>query len=464
MNLGHFGAGLLNGAAQGLQLGLAMKSAMNNQKLDDLREQGMQEAKAARQAFIGRQAAPVQMGAPEQMSVQAPPPPAVNDAIGESLQRVATRAAGIGAPAQTSSIAPAPDDLISASQQRQAASQAARASGIMPAATAYQSGKQLFADQEQAQAHAEANAPDVMEFFRKQAAPRIYQKLVEQGDADKAEAWNKWMQKDDANKRLKIWGGAYRAAQMGDFERAADGVMQLYSQYDDGVTPLSKEVVRDAKNNVLGFNVKLQRGDQTFSQFIDRDAVRELGLSALSEPQFFELDWSRRRQQEKSAADAATRLAEGSQKLKHEVVKKKLELGNSLAVEDARSRNNITEAQARDALPGETGRKIRDLRASGIFSEDDIREQFRHGQETPRPLNPDSARMQIYRQLMENEEGFAQMDPAQKNARINQELAATGVGSGGVSGGKMAPYQTIPNQPNTASKGLPPLFDPRAQR
>jgi len=450
MNFGSFGIGLLDGVSKGLVLGQAIKGIRNESAVNDLREQGMADAKQARSDAIAQTIKTVdtttqQNGASDQMSMVSKNGPASDDLIGESMKRLAARGPAQGL-ALSTAVAPS---------------------------QAYEVGGLRFATQAEAQTAAEKAAPDIMHFFTKQAAPAIYAKLVEQGDMDKAEAWNKWMEQGTTKARLKVWGNAYRAAMMGDHERAADHVFDLYSQYDDGVHPVSKTAVKDEQGNLTGFNVVLKRGQdgKEYSQFIGHDQLRELGLAALSEPQFFELDWRRQREQEQARAAALTKLTEGRQRFNQNIALEGIRLGGDIRKLGIQHDNAVTLEQIRSAneagRPGPVGKQAADLRALGL-SDSDIRQRVLDEHKgAARAPHPDQVRLELYQQLSKNETNqydeagqytevggktFGQLSPALKNAVIARELSALGLSGG----------STIPTaRPSPSANSLPPLWSGR---
>jgi hypothetical protein len=188
-----------------------------------------------------------------------------------------------------------------------------------------------FDTREAATKQAEKEAPTVMEFFVKQAVPKIQEGYLAQGDPAKAEARH---------------------------------VFKLYQNYDDGVTPLSHESVKNKDGQVTGFNVKLKddaTGEER-SQFIDKEALVEMGLSALSPPAMFELQYKKQ-----SAADAA-RMAAASAELKDART-----LGRDLVKEGVKSNNALTLADKRIAADKEKATAAGDQRIKEIDLQQTLR-------------------------------------------------------------------------------------------
>ncbi|MEN2425986.1 hypothetical protein AA0N74_08090 [Chromobacterium vaccinii] len=450
-DFGSFGIGLMNGAGQGIQLGQAMRGVRNQAELEEIRRKGMDEAQQQRDAEIQRKIEVMDTtmpaaGAPAKLATPVPgSEPQPDDVIGNAMQRVAARSPVEGL---------------------------ARSTAIAPS-QGYQVSGQRYDNRDDAAAAAAKDTPDIVHFFNKNAAPMIYAKLLEQGDPKQAEAWQGWIQGNAAQERLKIWGDAYRAAQMGDWHNAADGVFKLYGQYDDGITPISKEAVTDKAGNLTGFNVVLKnKAGEQYSQFVDRDSLREMGLSALSEPQFFQLDWHRQQEQAKNRNQVLGKLAEGRQKFSQEAALEGIKGKNRLEQIDREGSNQVTLAQIKDALdaarPGPAGKKIEDLRNAG-YSDEEIYRLIGSGiSETKRAPHPDDVKLTIFRNLAADvltdypefgKKKFLELNQDQQRQVIQRQYNALGL-IGDTPKPAARPARPAPTSPQ--SGGLP-LFDPRAR-
>jgi hypothetical protein len=152
--------------------------------------------------------------------------------------------------------------------------------------------------------------------------PKLQEEYIRQGDVAKAEAWSQWAQQKKNQATMKEWSSMYRAAQFGDMEKAADHAFNLYKNLDDGITPLSKETVKDKDGNVTGFNVRL-KNEQTgavTAQFIDKRALIEMGLQGLAPDKMFELTFKRQSEADKAAMEARIKRGEKAAEFKEKVV------------------------------------------------------------------------------------------------------------------------------------------------
>lgn len=427
---GFFLGGLLQGAAQGMKLGQQIRTALDENEVRNVREQGLAEAKAARDAEV--QAAVIEKtGLPmdKDQSVASPtstdaktetvtnpkieskplPPPSDTTpaAIGASstpasapsattpaspVPEQATPTAPAAAPAAPA-IAPAAAPTAAAPAPAAPATSPA-ASGLpgvaptaapaAPAAPAgnFMVGDKSFATREEALKAADAKTPSVQDYFMKNAVPKIQQKYIEQGDMAKAEAWDKYAKDKTTQKNMETWAKAYRSAQVGDMTAAADHVFELYKGFDDGITPLSKETVKDKDGNVTGFNVRT-RNDTTkeeTTQFIGKDQLLEMGLSALSPPAMFEQAYKRNADAQKLKAVNAAKAQEDRMKAKDtrdlEILKQQgrsteKQADRDNAIELATIKGQLDNAKIGQKVRAEAETKIEFLKRSG-YSEDQI--------------------------------------------------------------------------------------------
>lgn len=356
MNWSGFADGFSDGFRNGMAIGNSIKDAMKQKKFDDIRAKGIEEAQALRQARVEK-------------SIQD---------NGEQPAQPAT------APTQAPMPAPAPVDPEAHNRmvppEMQAVASAQPAAPTMPAAQGisapaqkrFSVGGQGFDTREEAVRHAEKQAPSIMDFMAKTMVPRMQQALVEQGDIEKAEAWGKWAEDRQNKRHMQEWAKAYTAAQSGNMERAADHVFNLYKDFDDGVTPVSKEVVKDKAGNVTGFNVKLKDDStgEVRSQFISPQNIVEMGLSGLSPVAMFEQAY--KRQNEASALAAKARI--DAQNDARTAAREEARDVRTAAREDARDeRRAAREAKAEEVKHGYRLEELatkEELEAAGITTKE----------------------------------------------------------------------------------------------
>jgi hypothetical protein len=350
MNWGGFAGGFAQGFNNGVQMGKTVNDLIKQDKIDKIRAEGIAEAQKARQDAIdasvqdtqGKAASDAQArvdsavpttdgpktgeAAPDNNVAQTAPvaqpvataptqpaPPAQvvtspQSAVDAAPVRTPVAASGIAVPGQASApvASSAPPAVVAPAEM---APPPAPKVDVAPAAT----GKRFmvngvgFDSQDEARKYAEKQAPTLTEFMRKTMVPRMQEAYIAQGDPEKAAAWGKWADDAEHEAHAKLWAQTYQAAQAGDIDKAAQGIIKMYKNYDDGVSLVSSEKVKDKDGNITGFNVKLKTDatGETRSQFIDKRALTEMGLAALSPVQMFEQVYKRQQAADQLGAKAA---------------------------------------------------------------------------------------------------------------------------------------------------------------
>lgn len=449
MNWGGFAGGLAQGFNNGVNIGKTFDTLSKQRKLDDVRAKGIEEARGMQQA-------------------------AAADLVKE---------VGVQLPSAPVSVTP---DTREVMPERKVASvevggmpEIAAQTGVAPAKR-FAVGDQTFGTREEALAAASKKAPSVMDFMSKTLVPRMQEAYMAQGDVEKADAWGKWAETRQSKQAMTEWAGAWRAASMGNIEKAADHVFNLYKTYDDGITPLSKEAVKDKDGNVTGFNVRLKTdatGEER-TQFIDKSTLTEMGLAALSPPQMFETQFKRQTEADKLALQARTELAKEGRADAREIAKetradareiakeqrgevrdtRKAARDQGYALEKLSIEEQIRRAGATDKVKQETNAKVDFLRSSG-YSEDFIREALPGilgmGDYKKR-TSPDEARRLAFSDRMKSDPTFVRKSSTEQQAILDQDMKLI---LGGVN---------PQSAPNPAAGGLPeqgakpkgvPVFD-----
>ncbi|KEP68806.1 hypothetical protein DL1_08440 [Thioclava dalianensis] len=186
-------------------------------------------------------------------------------------------------------------------------------------------------------AQRERGTQSFMTYYRENAAPKIEQYYLSQGDTQKADAWRKWMDAGQTKKHLKYWAGAVQAAAVGDDQGFIDGLLGAYDQIDDGYTILRDKsgLIKDDNGNITGAKVtfKDQNTGRVFSQDMSQGDIVQQGIYALSPEQMFETLYA----QTTAATAARAKQQAGDQdfnrKVQLEVLKSQLS-GNGMTQKD----------------------------------------------------------------------------------------------------------------------------------
>lgn len=523
MNWGGFASGFSQGLNSGLNNGLRINDLVKQDRIDKVREQGLAEAKEARDSSIagmikdngigGQGTQPTQPTAPNSgpktgeaapdtqdaqtyavsppgavSSVPLPPPvSSPQDAIDQSPAKPAPTAPIAAAPAVRAPEAPT-GAVAAPPQPAQAASVAA--GGITPDAAPvrkrYSVGDASFDTIEEARTHAGKSAPSATDFFMKNAVPKISEIYLAQGDVDKAEAWDKYAKEKTNQRNMETWSKAWRAAQSGDLDSAANHVFELYKSFDDGVTPLSKETVKDKDGNVTGFNVKLKVDGtgETRSQFIDKNTLLEMGMSALSPQGMFEQAYKQKQTADAARLKVAADAANDQRTLQREVTIQGMREGaqdrrdkRTAAREDERDKRRadreVENITLRDEL--ETARlgaqekakanaKIQVLKDAG-WTADEIKPYMPAivgaASDYKKGATPEESRRMVFQERLKDPI-FSRKKPEEQQAILDQDMAL-------ISGGaKPATAAAAPGKatttPNPVAAGAPtargiPVYD-----
>jgi len=459
LNWGGFAGGFSQGFHNGVSIGKSIGAAVKEDKLNKIREAGIAEANALRDKEINdsvrenpiegaTQATQATTEAPQAAAVTTQPVDVPTSAsISKPMAEdpmTADQPAPVKDVAATAAVpAPAPVREITTTPPAPAANPAAQ--GMPSARKRFEVGGKGFDTRDEALAHARKSAPSMMDYMTKTMVPKMQEELIAQGDIEKAEAWGKWA-KDRKNQRtMEVWSKAYTAAQRGDMDGAANGVFELYKQYDDGVTPISKETVKDKDGNVTGFNVKLKddaTGEER-SQFVGQQELLAMGMSALSPVALFEQAYKKQGEAEKMAAQNRMEIqkeARGEQRdmRKQEYIENRAdrrELAKDKRETARAERNHGYELEKivtrEDLERNGYGMKERaklkaemDLARENGFDDEEIKAMVRHkvGGGYKKTTDPQERRALIVSDLTKNDLNFAKEPKPEQEAKVNRMM------------------------------------------
>lgn len=459
MNWAGFG-GFATGFANGINMGKAIKEAFKEDERQKIYAQGLAEANAMRQKDIegsvkdnGEQpkaeGAPKNVGnatgqtapdTPEVQTAAVPQPtttvttPAPAPGPAPAPAAAAGPAGGIPAPGQPMPGPAAPVELppIQVAQAQPPAPSAAPAAAAgIPAPKRFSVGDQSFDTREEALAAAGKNAPSVTDYFYKTAVPKMQEWYVANGDIENAEKLGQYIKSKKGEAAVNQFG---KAMQKLMFTNDINGGVQALGDYyndhiDDGVDFTKGEVTPDGKINITVKNKKT--GEESIMPMTKADVVR-LGM-AHDPAQLFKMGLAQVEAAEKSAAEIAKERREEAKEIRkeqrgvtNEIAKEQRTQGYEAEKEKRASDTRMTEEVAKSKLdaakPGETARKIRDLREFG-WDDGRISEFLeKSGGEFKKTTNPTERRALVTSDLMKNDPTFARMDPAKQAEKVDQMM------------------------------------------
>lgn len=145
----------------------------------------------------------------------------------------------------------------------------------------YQVGDQTFNSMGDARKAAGDNVDSVMDLFMQSTAPKIREAYVAQGDIEKADSWENWVESRTGKAAIRSWTKGYVAVLREDWDQAAKNFGTYYSKYIDGSATYSgHKLAKDDSGNVTGFVMELKdrKTGKVSEMPIGRDDFVALGM------------------------------------------------------------------------------------------------------------------------------------------------------------------------------------------
>lgn len=325
-NFGGFGLGFSDGFERGTRLAKSIKDTMKEARLQQIREQGLAEAKAAEAADKAAQDDGTPTGKPTVTSpdteAKAPPasvgPQPDPEAAVKTYPVTPPGGANPVAPTATvpdSSAYPSPEPKVAptASQPDATATPSPKpapvdasldgAPGAKPvpttaptsAATPDQPApaaaeKPTAATPTASTTAATAGLPppaakrtgmSAHDYFMKNTAPQIRDEYLAQGNDAMAQQWDKYIESNKGKQAVNAWAKGMTKIMAGDWNSGIDAFGDYYTHHiDDGVSYAGKELVTDQSGQVTGANIKLKdsKGNVT-SMHLDMATIQRMGAA-----------------------------------------------------------------------------------------------------------------------------------------------------------------------------------------
>ena len=282
----------------------------------------------------------------------------------------------------------------------------------------------VYGDEAQARRAAEKQAPDVMEYFMKDAAPKIGQLYMEQGSPEKAQAWSAWVQDQQGRKAIEQWSSAYKSMMTGDFEDAAAKFGEFYNdQIDDSVDYRGQTPIKNENGDVTGFKMKLFDKDDNKMRELEltRDQMVALG-NAYNPQALFERITSQTDKASQMAAEVAADDHAAARDFKTDVALEDIKSGNRM--EEARTKAQLDAKYGKNSVRGKFEQNKDILREQG-FSEEDIRRftpRILGIADTRSGISDTDLRLQVTKMLSDGPiagRQWERLSPEEQNAKIS---------------------------------------------
>lgn len=328
-----------------------------------------------------------------------------------------------------------------------------------------------FADAEKQKKGAEKNAPTVDDFYMRDVVPKIRETYLAQGNAQGADAWDKWTQDKQAQAGMKSWTQALRSAQVGDFKGYADNMVKAYNTegyYSDGLHAEGYDLVKDKDGNTTGLTLKMKNKDtgEQFAQTIHgQDDMIQAGIGLLEPANAFKVTMAR--------ADAAT-AAQAKAGLEQTKFQNNLVRDDRKAMNQATVSSQLEDQRAGNAMDRlKTGKQL-DVQSAGAalnnkvevlkkagydekFIKDALPQILGIGQ-YKKPADPQETRRMLFQARL-SDFNFTRKTPQQQAAQIEQDMQLIGGAPGAAPSNPMS--GGMPGaQPSAApASKTPMIFD-----
>jgi len=416
-----FGAGFAQGFTGGMQIGKAYREAEKEYQIKQVAAQGLAEANAAREAEVAGAVketsaeAPTSKPASEVTAPSAAEAPAgdrgqnsPNYVSMESQRAMTTPAAsGITAtPAAADSsvtgdptkaggdVTPVIDSRASDVRPRAAAKIAA--DGAQPASPAaegitlpFSVGGKGYATREEAKAAAEKSVPPVQSFLTEKYYPKLVQTYMEQGNLDAAEKVRGLIESEKGKAATAQYAKGLNMLTSGDIDGGIKEIGKFYNKYvNDGVTWTGGGVNKDGSLTIKFKGADGKEGETQMSRGQLARMAMAYNPAKLLEQNLLDVTTA-----EKAAATAAADNA-----------KSKRDHAEKIDIQNRSHEQSIERDAIKDereaAKPGETGKRIRDLKNSGMFSEDEVKSIIRASSaDVGKAPHPQTIAKEVYNKL-----------------------------------------------------------------
>lgn len=308
--MANWGVGIgafADGIVRGMSLGRQVKDAWQQGEIDKLTRDGLEQAKVSRQQQVD--------GAVQAFDKTIPGQTDMNG--GGVLANPA--AAGIETkanpnPSPIDGLATTAGDVLGLPKEAAPLKAAKKAM--------FKVGDREFDTEADARKAAEADAAPLMDFFMRDAAPKIRDTYIAQGKIEQAERFGSWIEESNTKAGMRAWSQAVSAAQLGNYETAAKKLVKAYNTpgyFDDGYEAVDAEIVKDDKGNVTGFRVKVKGkdGKEYTQDYANTEDMLAVGLGMLSPQARFDAIYKESLAAKKAKLESAAELAkEGRQEAK----------------------------------------------------------------------------------------------------------------------------------------------------
>lgn len=391
---GYGVAGLVSGLAQGYSLGRKIRGDWDEAKVKEAAAEGLEQAKAKRQADINASMTPVETGTAQGIRQEAAAlqqQPGTNPAASEGIMM--QRNPEVYSPGEPKINTEGP--LAGAGLPKKSTVETGK----------YTVGGKEYGSRDDALKAAEANADSVMNYFNKTAGPKIQEMLLSQGKVEQAKEWGEYLEDGATKQGMKHWAQGLAHVEAGNFEKAAEALTkaQNVQGYGTGLKIAEIKPRKAADGTTQGVSVVYEGedGKKSSRDFASMEELTTMGVAALNPSKQFEYWVAQKKKADELRADAAKEKAKDTRDANKQARDFTYDVGKMRVKGSIDRENKVEELNTRARLGvGEGGSGVR-----AAMSDRD-------------------AYMQIYNSLMTNDMRFARLPPDQQDAIVKQRLSA----------------------------------------
>ncbi|WP_104019134.1 hypothetical protein [Roseovarius nitratireducens] len=135
-----------------------------------------------------------------------------------------------------------------------------------------------------------------MQYYAENAAPKIVEYYLSQGDVEKATAFQEWADSQKVKGQMASWSKAIWAITNGDEDRFVDHLSATYNAIDDGLSidPKKTKFKHDKDGNIIGGTLAVindETGETSITEYDNQQDIVEMAVYALAPEQTFEYLW-----------------------------------------------------------------------------------------------------------------------------------------------------------------------------
>lgn len=348
---GYGFAAIADGISKGMVLGKKIRSAYDEAQLRKTTQEGMEQAKAQRQADLEAAVRPVETGDMQGMRNEM-----------AALQGIGSAATPQKAPPLSlnpTENAPYQPKAPEINTSGPLAGAGLPEKSTRPTGKFMADGKE-YGSRDDAMKAVDANADSLMTYFNKTAGPKVQELLMSQGRVDQAEAWGKYLGEGATKQGMKHWASAVAHMQAGNMDKAADFLTkaQNVQGYGTGLKIAGIKQRKGDDGSVQGVTVEYEGedGKKASQDFASIEDLTQFGVSALNPAKQFEYWLGQKKRAEDLRAEAAKQRAEDTKDANKQARAFGFDIGKQNNQGRINRANKEAELQSRSALGiGENG-------------------------------------------------------------------------------------------------------------